>query len=82
MGNLTDFVETDGYLKTIISDVKPDVIISDHTAIYPSMETSGIPWIFSWSSNPLSLDFGYPDKRLPPSYLGINNFSMFIKLFI
>ncbi|CAG2161564.1 unnamed protein product [Oppiella nova] len=71
MDNLTDFVETDGYLKTIISDVKPDVIISDHMTVYPSMETSGIPWIFFWSANPLSLDYGYPDERLPPSILGL-----------
>ncbi|CAG2118935.1 unnamed protein product, partial [Medioppia subpectinata] len=59
-------------LKRIINDVKPDVIISDHVLTLPSIAGSGIPWIFSHSSNPLSLDFGYEDKRLPPSILGLS----------
>ncbi|CAG2161563.1 unnamed protein product [Oppiella nova] len=63
--------ETDPYLRSIIADVKPDVIISDHFLTLPSIVTSGIPWIFSWSNNPHSLDYGYEDKRLPPSFLGL-----------
>ncbi|CAG2100257.1 unnamed protein product [Medioppia subpectinata] len=59
-------------LKRIINAVKPDVIISDHVLTLPSIAGSGIPWIFSHSSNPLSLDFGYEDKRLPPSILGLS----------
>ncbi|CAG2100256.1 unnamed protein product, partial [Medioppia subpectinata] len=59
-------------LKRIINAVKPDVIISDHVLTLPSIAGSGIPWIFSYSSNPLSLDFGYEDKRLPPSILGLS----------
>jgi len=64
--------ETDPYVKTIIEDLKPDLIISDHFINFPSIVKSGIPWIFSWNDSALSLDLGYPDKRLPPSYLGIN----------
>ncbi|CAG2164923.1 unnamed protein product [Oppiella nova] len=63
--------ETDPYLRSIIADLKPDVIISDHLITLPSIVTSGIPWIFSWSNNPHSLDYGYEDKRLPPSMLGL-----------
>ncbi|CAG2167584.1 unnamed protein product [Oppiella nova] len=63
--------ETDPYVKTIIEDLKPDLIISDHFINYPSIVKSGIPWIFSWNDSALSLDLGYPDKRLPPSYLGL-----------
>ena len=64
--------ETDPYLKTIIGDLKPDLIISDHFINFPSIVKSGIPWVLSWNDSALSLDLGYPDKRLPPSYLGIN----------
>ena len=64
--------ETDPYVKIIIEDLKPDLIISDHFINFPSIVKSGIPWIFSWNDSALSLDLGYPDKRLPPSYLGIN----------
>ncbi|CAG2176812.1 unnamed protein product, partial [Oppiella nova] len=63
--------ETEPYLKAIIADLKPDVIISDHLVTLPSIVTSGIPWVFSWSNSPLSLDYGYEDKRLPPSVLGL-----------
>ncbi|CAG2102399.1 unnamed protein product [Medioppia subpectinata] len=63
--------ETDPYVKTIIADTKPDIIISDNLITLPSIVTSGIPWIFSWSNSPLSLDFGINDERLPPSALGL-----------
>ncbi|CAG2161561.1 unnamed protein product [Oppiella nova] len=63
--------ETDPYIRNIIADLKPDVIISDNLITLPSIVTSGIPWIFSWSNNPHSLDYGYEDKRLPPSFLGL-----------
>ncbi|CAG2176604.1 unnamed protein product [Oppiella nova] len=63
--------ETDPYLKTIIGELKPRLIILDHFINYPSIVKSGIPWIFSWNDSALSLDLGYPDKRLPPSYLAL-----------
>ncbi|CAG2119571.1 unnamed protein product, partial [Medioppia subpectinata] len=59
-------------LKQIIKRLKPHVIITDHIITLPSIAGSGIPWIFSYSSNPLSLDTGYEDKRLPPSILGLS----------
>ncbi|CAG2104427.1 unnamed protein product [Medioppia subpectinata] len=63
--------EMDPYVKTIIADTKPDIIISDNLITLPSIVTSGVPWIFSWSNSPLSLDFGINDERLPPSALGL-----------
>ena len=70
MNHFESFEATEPYLKTIIADLRPDLIITDHVLTAPSIVTSGIPWVFSWSSNPLSLDYGYEDKRLPPSCLG------------
>ncbi|CAG2107418.1 unnamed protein product [Medioppia subpectinata] len=58
-------------LKALIKRLKPDVIITDHVITLPSIAGSDIPWIFSYSANPLSLDTGYEDKRLPPSILGL-----------
>ncbi|CAG2121013.1 unnamed protein product, partial [Medioppia subpectinata] len=52
-------------------DLRPDLIITDHLIALPSIVTSGIPWIFSWSSNPLGLDTGFADPSLPPSMLGL-----------
>ena len=66
--------ETDPYVKTIIADVRPDIIITDHALNYPSILASGIPWVFSWNDSALSLQTGYPDTQLPPPYLGINYF--------
>ncbi|CAG2103007.1 unnamed protein product [Medioppia subpectinata] len=61
----------DPYVRDVIADLKPDVIITDHLYTLPSIVTSGIPWIFSWSNSPLSLDYGIDDDRLPPSALGL-----------
>ncbi|CAG2167875.1 unnamed protein product, partial [Oppiella nova] len=68
---LKEITETDPLVKAIIEDLKPDVIISDLLIQLPSIYTSGIPWIFSWSANPLSLNYGYPDDILPPAFLGL-----------
>ncbi|CAG2110220.1 unnamed protein product [Medioppia subpectinata] len=62
----------DPYLAAIITRVKPDVIIADHVMNFPSILLSGIPWVFSYSSNPLSLDLCHEDRRLPPSLLGLS----------
>jgi hypothetical protein len=62
--------EFEPYVREIVANIKPDVIISDHIINLPSIVSSGIPWIFSFSSNPLSLDLCLDDKRLPPSTLG------------
>ncbi|CAG2173032.1 unnamed protein product [Oppiella nova] len=64
-------IETDPLVKTIIKDLKPNVIITDKTIQLPSIVTSGIPWIFSYSGSPLSLNYGYSDDILPPPYLGL-----------
>ncbi|CAG2168572.1 unnamed protein product [Oppiella nova] len=68
---LKEMAETDPLVKTIIEDLKPDVIISDQLVQLPSIVTSGIPWIFSWSANTLSLNCGYPVDILPPPFLGL-----------
>ncbi|CAG2174445.1 unnamed protein product [Oppiella nova] len=69
---MVDADKDESALKGIIKRIKPDVIITDHVITLPSVAGSGIPWIFSYSSNPLSLDVGYEDKRLPPSLLGLS----------
>ncbi|CAG2179561.1 unnamed protein product, partial [Oppiella nova] len=68
---LKEMTETDPLVKAIIEHLKPDVIISDRVVHLPSIITSGIPWILSWSCNPLSLNCGYPDDVLPPPFLGL-----------
>ncbi|CAG2178331.1 unnamed protein product, partial [Oppiella nova] len=64
-------IETDPLVKTIIKDLKPNVIITDKAIQLPSIVTSGIPWIFSYSGSPLALNYGYPDDILPPPFLGL-----------
>ncbi|CAG2169519.1 unnamed protein product [Oppiella nova] len=61
----------DPYLRAIIQSVRPDVIISDHMVAVPAIITSGIPWVYSWSNSPLSLDFTIECQDLPPSVLGL-----------
>ncbi|CAG2178014.1 unnamed protein product, partial [Oppiella nova] len=68
---LKEIIETDPLVKAIIEDLKPDVIISDLLIQLPSIYTSGIPWIFSCSANPLYLNYGYLDNILPPAFLGL-----------
>ena len=68
---IANFEREDPYLRSVIDRVKPDVIIADTMTNIPAICLSGIPWIMSYSSNPLSLDLAIDDNRLPPSLLGM-----------
>jgi len=71
---LRDIVEnarnSDPTIKKIIDRIKPDVIIVDGFVWLPSLMSSGIPWVWSISTNPLCMDYSMDDERLPPSLLG------------
>ncbi|XP_054157295.1 NDP-glycosyltransferase YjiC-like [Oppia nitens] len=59
-------------IKQVINDVKPDLIVVDHMITIPSIVTSGIPWISSWSNGPLTLDWIINDYHgLPPGGSGL-----------
>ncbi|CAG2104180.1 unnamed protein product, partial [Medioppia subpectinata] len=63
--------ENDPHYREIIKSVAPDVIITDHMMTVPAIVTSGIPWVFSWSNSPLSLDWVVDCPHVPPSALGL-----------
>src|SRR5699024_10966992 len=46
-----------------IETEKPDLFIIDHFMVPPALPLSGVPWIFLFSGNPLSL---YKSDKLPP----------------
>ncbi|XP_054161728.1 uncharacterized UDP-glucosyltransferase YojK-like [Oppia nitens] len=60
------------YLTSIIAKVRPNVIITDHILVNPTIYNSQVPYIMSYSSNPLNLDACIEDKRLPPGCLGLS----------
>ncbi|XP_054162624.1 NDP-glycosyltransferase YjiC-like [Oppia nitens] len=69
---IRDIDKEEPALRTIIERVRPDIIITDHILDVPAIIQSGVPYILSYSSNPLSLDMGLEDPRLPPSLLGLS----------
>src|SRR5262249_51906097 len=54
----------------ILDSVKPDVIVLDQFISIPAVEKSGIPWVWSWSGNPLWM-YGN-DFDVPPARMGKN----------
>ncbi|XP_054152696.1 NDP-glycosyltransferase YjiC-like [Oppia nitens] len=62
------YKKLDKDMEQVISDVKPDVILIDHLFCVPSVELSGIPLVWVWSSIPLFLNDD--DERLPPGASG------------
>ena len=48
-------ISLDKKLGQILRETGPDVIVCDQFMTLPSVETSGIPWVWSWSANPLCL---------------------------
>ncbi|XP_054161727.1 NDP-glycosyltransferase YjiC-like [Oppia nitens] len=69
---LVDMETEQPYLTGIIAKVRPNVIITDHILINPSIYNSQVPYIMSYSSNPLNLDTCIEDRRLPPGALGLS----------
>ncbi|HEY6437456.1 MAG TPA: hypothetical protein VIY47_12770 [Ignavibacteriaceae bacterium] len=61
---------TDTSMRKIINRVKPDIIVIDGFVWMPSVMNSDIPWVWSFSTNPLCMDYGIDDERLPPSFSG------------
>lgn len=66
------FVDTvkysDSEIQRILEEIKPDLIIQDNYLTHPSIVTSGIPWIFLMTANPLMLPGG--EGRCPPATSG------------
>lgn len=60
-------IQNDDQIKSIVDEIKPDVIIIDHIIAYPSIIYSGVPWIWSYSPNPL---WAIDDNRTPPHASG------------
>ena len=60
--------DLDKKLGQILREVEPNVIVCDQFMTLPSVETSGIPWVWSWSGNPLCM-YGN-DEDVPVPRLG------------
>ena len=56
-------VEYTPQIANAISAQKPDLIILDHFFIPPIVDQCGIPWIYLFSANPMTL---YNSDKLPP----------------
>ncbi len=61
---------SDPIWKEIVNRIKPNIIVIDGFVWLPTLMNSGIPWVWSMSCNPLCIDFGMDDERLPPSTSG------------
>ncbi|CAG2172653.1 unnamed protein product [Oppiella nova] len=61
------YIKLDKTIEPVIPSVKPDVIFVDQYLSLPSIETSGIPYVWVWTANPL---FMFDDDRAPPYYSG------------
>jgi UDP:flavonoid glycosyltransferase YjiC (YdhE family) len=53
-------------LRSILSDVQPDVIVEDNVNCFPALLTHGAPWVRIMSCNPLEMN----DPELPPAFSG------------
>lgn len=64
MDNSIKFAER---VQPLIDSVKPDVMVLDQFMTLPPVVNSGIPWVWSWSANPLYMygnDDDVPTFRL------------------
>ncbi len=61
---------TDISMIKIINHIKPDIMTVNGFVWMPSVMNSYIPWVWSMSCNPLCMDYGIDDERLPPSLSG------------
>ncbi|CAF0997574.1 unnamed protein product [Didymodactylos carnosus] len=61
--NLTNNVKyNDPFLRDLIKQIKPNIIIVDHYICQPAIVTAGVPWVWLMSSNPLGLN----EENCPP----------------
>ncbi|CAG2114132.1 unnamed protein product, partial [Medioppia subpectinata] len=63
--------DNEPFLQEIVERVKPDVILTDHILVIPSLMCSSIPWVLIMSCNPLSFQCGIDEPKLPPQGLGL-----------
>src|SRR5205823_8140963 len=56
----------DDRLREIFEELHPDVVVEDNVVAFPSVVTSGVPWVRIVSCNPLEIR----DPDLPPPYSG------------
>jgi len=54
-------------LRTIIDEVRPDVLVEDNVVLFPALNTCGAPFIRIVSCNPLEV----PGERIPPAFSGL-----------
>src|ERR1700693_2510869 len=54
-------------LRTIIADVRPDVVVEDNVVCFPALMTAGLPFVRILSCNPLEMR----GKDVPPPYSGL-----------
>ncbi len=64
-------------MKKVVNRIKPDIILIDGFVWMPSVMNSGIPWVWSISCNPLFIDHGIDDEKVPPSASGRSTTSVF-----
>lgn len=55
--------EFDPQIESIIELEKPDLLVLDHVIVPPSIQKADIPWVYSWSANPIVV---YHSDKLPP----------------
>lgn len=72
---LEDLKRSEPLIGAIISRIKPDIIFVDHVLCIPSVLKSGIPWVWSLSSNPLALEWGLDSPSAPPVFSGMAFYS-------
>lgn len=54
-------------LRTIVDEVRPDVLVEDNVILFPALATSGAPFVRIVSCNPLEL----PGEGIPPAFSGL-----------
>ena len=69
-GLIKQIQASDRKIKEIVDRVKPDIIVIDGFVWMPSLMNSGIPWVWSVSTNLLSIDHAIDYEDIPPGGLG------------
>ena len=69
-GLIQQIQSSDKKMKEIVDRVKPDIIVIDGFVWMPSLMNSGIPWVWSVSTNLLSIDHAIDFEQIPPGGLG------------
>jgi MGT family glycosyltransferase len=54
-------------LRTILADVRPDVVVEDNVVCFPALMTADVPFVRILSCNPLEMR----GPRVPPPYSGL-----------